>query len=137
MMREVTGAFCGPRKLDEALEDLRAEGIAGDRIRVACVEPLAEIQLSIALSASSPTQWITAEHAGYAPYFKDDAIDAESPRADILPDFRDRDAAAQAESLGTVTRVIVSIRDDAEMRAVCDIFSRLGTDDIDAESAAV
>lgn len=68
MMREVTGAFCGPRKLDEALEDLRAEGIAGDRIRVACVEPHAEIQMSIALSASSPTQWITAEHAGYAPY---------------------------------------------------------------------
>jgi hypothetical protein len=30
----------------------------------------------------------------------------------------------------------VSIRDEAEMRAVCDIVSRLGTDDIDVEGAA-
>src|ERR1700761_1218250 len=30
MMREVIGAFHGSRKLDEALEDLRAEGIAAD-----------------------------------------------------------------------------------------------------------
>ncbi|MDR5856002.1 hypothetical protein P9239_20220 [Caballeronia sp. LZ062] len=136
MMREVTGAFCGPRKLDEALEDLRAEGIAGDRIRVACVERVADIQMSIALSASSPTQWITAEHAGYAAYFDDSSHDADSA-AGILPDLRDRDDACDTDSMGAITRVIVRIRDESELRAVCDIFSRLGTDDIDADSAAI
>ncbi|VXB08085.1 conserved hypothetical protein [Burkholderia sp. 8Y] len=137
MMREVSGAFCGPHKLDEALEDLRAEGIAGDRIRVACAERIAEIQMSIALSASSPTQWITAEHAGYAAYFDDDSSDAASAGDDILPNFRDGGDASDAGNIGAITRVIVKIRDEAELRAVCDIFSRLGTDDIDAESTAM
>lgn len=142
-MREVTGAFCGSRKLDEALEDLRAEGIAVDRIRVASASGFDDIQMSIALSASSPTQWITAEHAGYAEYFGASgplfgaADDSESPSNDILPDFHHRpvDDGAQG-GLASITRVVVSIRDEAEMRAVCDIFSRLGTDDIDVESAA-
>src|SRR5579875_923758 len=99
MMREVTGAFCGPRKLDEALEDLRAKGIAGDRIRVAYAERSADIQLSIALSASSPTQWITAEHAGYAAYFDDYSAEAEFAGDDILPDFRDHEDAGDAANI--------------------------------------
>jgi len=134
MMREVTGAFCGSRKLDEALEDLHAKGIAGDRIRVASSGGFADLQMAIALSASSPTQWITAEHAGYAEYFDDYRNDADAPSDDILPDFRHDDDRAGD---GGITRVVVRIRDENELRAVCDIFSRLGTDDIDAEGAAV
>lgn len=134
MMREVAGAFCGSRRLDEALEDLRAEGIATDRIRVASMSGFADFQMSIALSASSPTQWIVAEHLGVAdPY--DAPFDVESSGDDILPAFG-RDSSHDTDDCGGtgITRVIVRIRDDAEMRAVCDIFSRLGTDDIDAES---
>lgn len=133
MMREVTGAFCGARRLDEALEDLRAEGIATDRIRVASMSGFADVQMSIALSASSPTQWIVAEHLGVAdPYVA--PFDVELSGDDILPAFA-RDTSHDSDDCAAgITRVIVSIRDDAEMRAVCDIFSRLGTDDIDAES---
>lgn len=56
---------------------------------------------------------------------------------DILPSFgRDGGDGDVSKACG-LTHVVVSIRDEAEMRAVCDIFSRLGTDDIDAESASV
>jgi hypothetical protein len=137
MMREVTGAFFGSRKLDEALEDLRAEGITGDRVRVADITGISDLHACLALSTSSPTQWITAEYGGLADSFglADEAdqitlVDASDD--DILPDlYRDEDAD---ESFNRLTRVMVSIRDEAEMRAVCDIFSRLGTDDIDAEN---
>jgi hypothetical protein len=133
MMREVTGAFFGSRRVDEALEDLKAEGIAGDRIRVAEIGGFADFQTCMERmerSASAPTQWITAEYTfderGYP------MVDASHD--DILPslDYDDSDAHAHA-----LMRLIVSIRDDVEMRAVCDIFSRLGTDDIDAESTVV
>lgn len=135
-MREVSGAFCGSRKLDEALEDLQAEGIASDRIRVARMSGFADVQMSIALSASSPTQWIIAEHIGQAdPY--DAPYDIAPSDDDILPAFGHNDTRdLDAEGFGSITRVVVTIRDEAEMRAVCDIFSRLGTDDLDAESAA-
>ncbi|MFM0135437.1 hypothetical protein [Caballeronia grimmiae] len=135
MMREVSGAFCGSRKLDEALGDLQATGIASDRIRVARMSGFADFQMSIALSASSPTQWIIAEHVGQAdPY---EALDIASSGDDILPDFDRSDTHGPgAEGFGSITRVVVTIRDEAEMRAVCDIFSRLGTDDLDAKTAA-
>nr|WP_284509420.1 hypothetical protein [Caballeronia sp. GAFFF2] len=133
MMREVTGAFFGSRKLDEALEDLKAEGITSDRVRVASMSGFADFTASMELSASSPTQWITAEFAGYADLAATDGGYgiASTGSDDILPGFDNDESAAYG-----ITRVFVSIRDEAEMRAVCDIFSRLGTDDIDAEVAA-
>lgn len=137
MMREVTGAFFGSRRLDEALEDLKAEGIAGDRVRIASMSGFADFRASMELSASSPTQWIVAEYAGNT----DSAVDTYdmpyepegSGADDILPDFDRGEFRDESENVG-LTRVFVSIRDEAEMRTVCEIFSRLGTDDIDAES---
>jgi hypothetical protein len=140
MMREVTGAFFGSRRLDEALEDLKAEGIAGDRVRVADMSGFNDFHASLARSTGAPTQWITAD---FAPEFGafDVQFGLQSPASveasddDILPalchDYGEADEHSHA-----LTRVAVSIRDEAEMRAVCEIFSRLGTDDIDVESAA-
>lgn len=75
MMREVTGAFFGSRKLDEALEDLRAEGITGDRVRVANMSGFADFHASLALSTSSPMQWITAEYAGQSDHLAIEELD--------------------------------------------------------------
>jgi hypothetical protein len=125
MMREVTGAFFGSRKLDEALEDLRAEGIAGDRVRVADMTGFADFHACMNMSTGAPTQWITAEEHDYRLGF-------EASDDDILPVLDREEGESLATFGGGLTRVVVSIRDDAEFRAVCDIFSRLGTDDIDA-----
>ncbi|SAL12185.1 hypothetical protein AWB71_00312 [Caballeronia peredens] len=138
MMREVTGAFFGSRKLDEALEDLRAEGIAGDRVRVASLSGFADFRSSQVESAALQTQWTAAEYAGHGEHLG--VVDThEYPFGldvsgdDILPAFGAD--GGDADALCGITRVIVSIRDEAEMRTVCDIFSRLGTDDFDIESA--
>jgi hypothetical protein len=147
MMREVTGAFFGARRLDEALEDLRAEGITGDRVRIADAGGGTALHACLERSASSPTQWITAAYPECAECAEcaDDIEyamqeEAASPGVDasdddILP-YRNHAAfhADDDTAFHGLTRVMVSIRDDAELRAVCDIFSRLGTDDIDAET---
>ncbi|WP_277182848.1 hypothetical protein [Caballeronia sp. BR00000012568055] len=125
MMREVTGAFFGSRRLDEALEDLRAEGIAGDRVRVADMTGFADFHTCMNMSTGAPTQWITAEEHDYRLGF-------EASDDDILPVLDREEGESLAAFGGGLTRVVVSIRDDAELRAVCEIFSRLGTDDIDA-----
>ena len=137
MMREVSGAFFSSRKLDEALEDLRAEGIAGDRVRVASMSGFADFRSSQVQGASSQTQWTAAEYAGHGEHLG--VVDThEYPFGldvsgdDILPAFG-ADGGDVDATCG-ITRVIVTIRDEAEMRAVCDIFSRLGTDDIDVEA---
>ncbi|SAK46842.1 hypothetical protein AWB79_01177 [Caballeronia hypogeia] len=138
MMREVTGAIFGSRKLDEALEDLRAEGIAGDRVRLATLSGFADFRTQQVQSAASQTQWISAEYAGHGEHLgvvdtHDYPFGLDVSGDDILPSFG-ADGGDADTSCG-ITRVIVSIRDEAEMRAVCDIFSRLGTDDIDVENA--
>jgi hypothetical protein len=137
MMREVTGAFFGSRRLDEALEDLRAEGIASDRVRVADMSGFSDFRTCLALSTSAPTQWITAEHLSYAdePGY---GSGLEASDDDILPSLQYEPESEQesAAAFDGLMRVVVKTRDDAEWRAVCDIFSRLGTDDIDVEKAA-
>jgi hypothetical protein len=140
MMREVSGAFQGSRKLDEALEDLRAEGIAGDRVRVASMSGFADFHASQTQSNNAQTQWIAAEYAGHGEHLgvvdtHDYPFGIDVSGDDILPSFGFDGGDADADC--GVTRLIVSIRDEAEMRAVCDIFSRLGTDDIDIEGALV
>ncbi|AET93926.1 MULTISPECIES: hypothetical protein [Caballeronia] len=139
MMREVSGAFCGARKLDEALEDLRAEGIAGDRVRLASMSGFADFHASQTQSNNAQTQWIAAEYAGHGEHLgvvdtHDYPFGLDMTGDDILPSFGAD--GGDADEACAITRVIVSIRDEAEMRAVCDIFSRLGTDDIDVESVA-
>ncbi|SAK47999.1 hypothetical protein AWB77_00992 [Caballeronia fortuita] len=139
MMREVSGAFYGSRKLDEALEDLRAQGIAGDRVRVASLSGFADFHTSQTQSNNAQTQWIAAEYAGHGEHLgvvdtHDYPFGFDVSSDDILPSFGAD--GGDADMACSITRVIVSIRDEAEMRAVCDIFSRLGTDDIDMESVA-
>ncbi|WP_235024503.1 hypothetical protein [Caballeronia arvi] len=139
MMREVSGAFYNSRKLDEALEDLRAEGITGDRVRMASMSGFADFHAAQTQSNNAQTQWIAAEYAGHGEHLgvvdtHDYPFGLDISGDDILPSFG-ADGGDADEACG-ITRVIVSIRDEAEMRAVCDIFSRLGTDDIDVESAA-
>lgn len=137
MMREVSGAFFSSRKLDEALEDLRAEGIAGDRVRVDRMSGFADFRAPQAQSASSQTQWISAEYAGHGEHLgvvdtHDYPFGLDVSGDDILPAFGAD--GGDADIACGITRVIVSIHDEAEMRTVCDIFSRLGTDDLDVES---
>ncbi len=141
MMREVTGAFCGSRKLDEALADLRAEGITGDRVRVAEMSGFNDFHACLARSTGAPTQWITAEFGSYdelqseiETQVEDYSVGFDASDDDILPSLEREHGD---EDLHSLTRVMVSIRDEAEMRAVCDIFSRLGTDDVDVEGTTV
>ncbi len=139
MMHEVTGVFCSSRRLDEALEDLRAEGITGDRVRIADMNGFSDLQTSLALSTGAPTQWITAEYAGIGDLsLEEDSgqLTLDASHDDILPAFHHRFDHEAYLAIPSLTHVMVSIRDDAEMRAVCDIFSRLGTDDVDVESSA-
>lgn len=131
MMREVTGAFRGSRKLAEALDDLRAEGIGSDRILVDGVAGA-----SVSRNLRDPgvaLHWMTAEYAGHGEHLG--VVDShdylfESDFADegMLAPFA-RDEADDCD----FTRVVVGVVDDVEMRTVCDIFSRLGTADVDAE----
>ncbi|SAL67843.1 hypothetical protein [Caballeronia telluris] len=135
MMREVTGAFRGTRKLAEALDDLRALGIGGDRIRVDgtarfAVDPCA----AATRDAIVATHWMNAEYAGHGEHLG--VIDWHDSLFDNDHDYADpatsRFEAEIADDLQCM-RVIVSIADDAEMSEVCDIFCRLGTADVDAQ----
>src|ERR1700694_5323308 len=66
MKREVVGAFGSFSKLSEALEELRSEGIAPDRVRVAtaCAPPSSALPQSID-DQSAATHWRSAEYAGH------------------------------------------------------------------------
>jgi hypothetical protein len=130
MMREVTGAFRGSRKLAEALDDLRAEGIGSDRIRVDGEAG------SLVMHVRDPgvaLHWMTAEYAGHGEHLgvvdsHDYLFDSDFTDEGMLSSFA-RDEADDCD----FTRVVVGVVDDVEMRSVCDIFSRLGTADVDAE----
>ena len=92
MMREVSGAFYGSRKLDEALEDLRAEGIAADRVRVASMSGFADFHTSQTQSNNAQTQWIAAEYAGHGEHLgvvdtHDYPYGLDMSSDDILPSF--------------------------------------------------
>jgi hypothetical protein len=129
----VTGAFRGARKLAEALDDLSALGIGGDRIRVdgtagLAVDPCADATRNAIIAM----HWMNAEYAGHGEHlgvvdwhdslFENDYAEPASSRFE----------AEDADDLQCM-RVIVSIADDTEMSAVCDIFCRLGTADVDAQ----
>jgi hypothetical protein len=130
-MREVTGAFRDARKLAEALDDLHALGIGGDRVRLDRGEEFAvDSCAAVTRDAVIAMHWTNAEYAGHGEHlgvvdwhdrlFENDYADNSASRFESDEDLH-------------CARVIVSIADEAQMFAVCDIFCRLGTADVDAQ----
>jgi hypothetical protein len=133
MMREVVGAFGSFSRLSEALEELCAQGIAPDRVRVATAgAPPSSGLPQLIDSQSAATHWRSAEYAGHGEHlgvveFHDYLFEATDLACDqatayTSDSFEDSDHAT----------LKIYVRDNIELRAVCDIFSRLGTVDIDA-----
>jgi hypothetical protein len=137
MMREVVGAFGSFSKISEALEELHAEGIAADRVRVAtaCASPSSALPQSID-DQSAATHWRSAEYAGHGEHlgvvefhdylFETIDLTCDQAAAYTSGSFEDSEHA-------TLT---ICVKDNIELHAVCDIFSRLGTVDIDAAKFA-
>jgi hypothetical protein len=137
MTREVVGAFGSFCKLSEALEELCSEGIAPDRVRVAtaCVLPSSGLPQSID-GQSAATQWRSAEYAGHGEHlgvvefhdylFETTDLAYDQAAAYTSGSFEDSDHAT----------LKIYVKDNIELHAVCDIFSRLGTVDIDAAKFA-
>jgi hypothetical protein len=137
MMREVVGAFDSFSRLSEALEELCSEGIAPDRVRVAtaCAPPSSGLQQSID-GQSAATHWRSAEYAGHGEHlgvveFHDYLFET----TDLACDQVAAHTSGSFEDSGHATLKIY-VKDNIELHAVCDIFSRLGTVDIDAEKFA-
>ena len=133
MMREVVGAFGSFSRLSEALEELCSEGIAPDRVRVAaaCAPPNSELPQSID-DQSAATHWRSAEYAGHGEHlgvveFHDYLFET----TDLVCDQAVACTSGRVEDSDHATLKIY-VKDNIELRAVCDIFSRLGTVDIDA-----
>jgi hypothetical protein len=132
LMREVVGTFGSFSKLSEALEELCSEGIAPDRVGVAtaCAPPSSGLPQSID-DLSAATHWRSAEYAGHGEHlgvvefhdypFETTDLVCNQAAACTSGSFKDSDHA-------TLT---IYVKDNIELHAVCDIFSRLGTVDID------
>lgn len=137
MVREVVGAFGSFSKLSEMLEELCSEGIAPDRVRVAtaCASPSNVLPQSID-DLSAVTHWTSAEYAGHGEHlgvvefhdylFETTDLVCDQAAACTSGSFKDSDHA-------TLT---IYVKDNIELHAVFDIFSRLGTVDMDAEKFA-
>jgi hypothetical protein len=136
MMREVVGTFDSFSRMSEALDELCSEGIAPDRVRVAaCAPPSSERPQSID-SQSAAMHWRSAEYAGHGEHlgvvefhdylFETTDLVCDHAVAAISGSVEDRDHAI----------LKICVKDNIELRAVCDIFSRLGTVDIDAAKFA-
>jgi hypothetical protein len=137
MMREVVGAFGSFSKLSEALDELCSEGIAPDRVRVAtaCAPP-SNGSLRAIDGKSTATHWRTAEYAGHGEHLGVvESHDYLFETTDFACDQATADSYASAfdsfENSDYAT-VKICVKDSFELRAVCDIFSRLGMLDIDA-----
>jgi hypothetical protein len=133
MMREVVGAFGSFVKLSEALEELCSEGIAPDRVRVvtACAPPGSGSAWSID-GQSAATHWRSAEYAGHGEHLG--VLESHDYLFETTNFACDQAAAYTSGSLENSDHAILKIcvNDSFELRAVCDIFSRLGMLDIDA-----
>jgi hypothetical protein len=123
--------------LSEALEELCSKGIAPDRVRVAtaCAPPSSRLPQSID-GQSAATHWRSAEYAGHGEHlgvvefhdylFETTDLAYDQAAGYTSGSFEDSDHA-------TLT---ICVKDNVELHAVCDIFSRLGTVDIDAAKLA-
>jgi hypothetical protein len=133
MMREVVGAFDSFSRLSEALEELCSEGIAPDRVRVAtaCGQP--DSGLAKALGGpSAATHWRSAEYAGHGEHLGVvDFHDFLFETTDLTCDQAAAYTSASIEDSDHAT-LTICVNDNTELHAVCSIFSRLGTVDIDA-----
>jgi hypothetical protein len=132
MMREVVGAFDSFSKLSEALEELCTEGIASDRVRVAaaCAPPSSGLAKALG-SPSAATHWRSAEYAGHGEHlgvveFHDFLFETTDSSCDQAAAYTS--GSIEDNDHATLT---VSVNDNVELHAVCSIFSRLGTVDID------
>lgn len=136
MMREVVGTFDSFSRMSEALDELCSEGIAPDRVRVAtCAPPSSELPQSID-SHSAATHWRSAEYAGHGEHLG--VVDFHDYLFETTDLVCDHAAATISGSVEDSDHAILKIcvKDNIELCAVCDIFSRLGTVDIDAEKFA-
>jgi hypothetical protein len=132
MMREVVGAFDSFSKLSEALDELCTEGIASDRVRVAaaCAPPSGGLAKALG-SPSAATHWRSAEYAGHGEHlgvveFHDFLFETTDSSCDQAAAYTS--GSIEDNDHATLT---VSVNDNVELHAVCSIFSRLGTGDID------
>ena len=123
--------------MSEALEELRSEGIAPDRVRVAtaCAPPSSALPQSID-NQSAATHWRSAEYAGHGEHlgvveFHDYLFEA----TDLVCDQAAAYTSGSFEDSEHAT-VTICVKDNIELHAVCDIFPRLGTVDIDAAKLA-
>ena len=137
MKREVVGAFGSFSKLSEALEELRSEGIAPDRVRVAtaCAPPSSALPQSID-DQSAATHWRSAEYAGHGEHLG--VVEFHDSLFETIDLVCDQAAACTFGSFegSDHATVMICVKDNIELHAVCDIFSRLGTVDIDAAKLA-
>ncbi len=136
-MREVVGAFGSFSKLSEALEELCSEGIAPDRVRVAtaCAPPSSGLPQSID-GQSAATHWRSAEYAGHGEHLG--VVEFHDYLFETADMAYDQAAAYTSRSFEDSDHATLKIcvKDNIELHAVCDIFSRLGTVDIDAAKFA-
>jgi hypothetical protein len=137
MMREVVGAFGSFSKLSEALEELCSEGIAPDRVRVAtaCAPPSSGLPQSID-GQSAAMHWRSAEYAGHGEHLG--VVEFHDYLFETADMAYDQAAAYTSRSFEDSDHATLKIcvKDNIELHAVCDIFSRLGTLDIDAAKLA-
>jgi hypothetical protein len=137
MMGEVVGAFGSFSRLSEALEELYSKGIAPDRVRVAtaCAPPSSGLPQSIN-DQSAATHWRSAEYAGHGEHLG--VVESHDYLFETTHLVCDQAAACTSGNFKDSAHATLTIyvKDNIELHAVCDIFSRLGTLDIDAEKFA-
>lgn len=132
MMDEVVGAFSSFSKLSEALEELYTEGIAPDRVHVATAcAPSRSASRSID-GWNAATHWRSAEYAGHGEHLGVvEFHDCLFETIDLVCDQAPSTIPGRHEDSDYAT-LKICVKDNIELRAVCEIFSRLGTVDIDA-----
>ncbi|CDY76183.1 hypothetical protein BGLT_05256 [Caballeronia glathei] len=136
-MRKVIGSFHSSAKLDEALEELYAEGVSRDRVHLSTVASrTGEFLHDAADEPGAWSDWRSAEYAGHGEHlgvvdFHDHLFEA-ADLARPVPFAQDPDAV-DSDSLLAVT---VCAKDEAELAMICEVLSRLGAVDVDEARAA-
>jgi len=120
-------------RLSEALDELCSEGIAPDRVHVAtaCAPPTGGFRQSID-DLSIATHWRRPEYAGHGEHLG--VLEPHDYLFETADSVCDQAVAYSSASVGDCCHATlkISVKDHLELRAVCDMFSRLGTLDIDA-----
>jgi hypothetical protein len=127
-MREVTGTFFCLEKLGEALEELSGAGIVQDRVRFVSEEAVSREPAEAPCTA---LHWRSAEYAGHGEHLG--VVDVHD---DLFASVEDDLSPGAGDGFGEhgATVITVSVRDDRELRSVWEIFSRLGSVDLDLDA---